>query len=78
VNTVRDIGEIFEFPINIDDVLKWINLYALIYYGANIINNADDITFEKEYSISIKRAAREIVTEKPEKLKKRKKRNKIS
>jgi hypothetical protein len=34
--------------------------------------------FEKEYSIFIKRAARETVAVKSEKIKKRKKRNKIS
>jgi hypothetical protein len=33
--------------------------------------------FEKEYSIFIERAARETVSEKSEKLKKRKKRNRI-
>jgi hypothetical protein len=57
---------------------EWINPYALIYHNANTINGADDIAFEEEYSISAERAAREIVAEKSEKLKKCKKRNRIS
>jgi hypothetical protein len=57
---------------------EWINSYASIYYGVSIANDADDIIFEERYSISAKRAARETVIEKSEKLKKRKKRNNIS
>jgi hypothetical protein len=78
VNTVRGIGEIFEFPVNVNNVLEWINLYASIYHNINIINSAGDMVFEKKYSIFAERIARETVAEKSEKLKKRKKRNKIS
>jgi hypothetical protein len=59
-------------------VLEWINLYAPIYYGASAVNGADNMIFEKRYSIFIERAARETVREKFEKLKKHKKRSKIS
>jgi hypothetical protein len=76
VNPVRGIGEIFESLTDVDNVPEWINLYAPIYYNANIINGAGDMIFEEEYSISAKRVAREIVTEKSEKLKGRKKRSK--
>jgi hypothetical protein len=71
VNTVRGIEKIFEFSPNVNNVLKWINLYAPIYYDTNIINSADNMTFEKKYSISAERAARETVAEKSKKLKKR-------
>jgi hypothetical protein len=77
VNTVRGIGKIFESLSDVDDILEWINLYALIYHDANIVNNVDDIIFEKRYLIFIERAARETVTKKSKKLKKRKKRNRI-
>jgi hypothetical protein len=78
MNIVRGIGKIFESSINADNILEWINLYAPIYHDVNVINNADDMAFEKGYSISTKRIIRETVTEKFEKLRKRKKRNKIS
>jgi hypothetical protein len=73
VNTVRGIGEIFEFPVNVNNVLEWINLYASIYHNASTANNADNITFEKRYSIPAKRTAREAVAEKPKESKRRKK-----
>jgi hypothetical protein len=63
VNTVRDIEKIFEFLADVNNMSEWINLYAPIYYGASAVNGADDIIFEEKYSISIKRAARETVTE---------------
>jgi hypothetical protein len=77
VNIVRDIGKIFESLTDIDNIPEWINLYAPIYYNVNTVNGADNMIFEKKYSIFIKRAAREIVTEKSEKSKKRKKRSRI-
>jgi hypothetical protein len=77
VNIVRGIEKIFESLVDVNNVPEWINLYALIYYGANIVNNAGDIVFEEKYSIFIERAAREIVAEKFEELKKYKKRNRI-
>jgi hypothetical protein len=52
--------------------------YASIYYDANTANGADNVTFKEKYSVSIERAARETVAEKSKKLKKRKKRNRIS
>jgi hypothetical protein len=73
VNIVRDIEKIFEFLTNINNVSEWINLYAPIYYGVSAANSANNMIFEKRYSISVKRIAREIVTEKSENLKKRKK-----
>jgi hypothetical protein len=77
VNTVRGIGKIFEFSVDADNMLEWINLYALIYYDVSIINGVGDVIFEKRYSISVERAVRETVAEKPEKLRKCKKRNRI-
>jgi hypothetical protein len=73
VNIVRGIGEIFEFLTDVDDMPEWINLYAPIYHNANIINGVGDMAFEKEYSIFIKRAAREAVAEKSKKSRKCKK-----
>jgi hypothetical protein len=78
VNIVRGIGKIFEFSANINNVSEWINLYAPIYYDISTANGADNIIFEKKYSISVERAIREIVTEKPKKPKERKKRSRIS
>jgi hypothetical protein len=78
VNIVRDIEKIFEFSVDINDVSEWINLYVPIYYSASVVNSADNIIFEKKYSIPAERAARKIVIKKSEKLKKRKKRSKIS
>jgi uncharacterized protein YegJ (DUF2314 family) len=78
VNIVRDIGKIFEFLVNVDDVSEWINLYAPIYYGVNTINGVNNMIFEEKYSIFAKRAAREIVIEKSEKPRRRKKRNRIT
>jgi hypothetical protein len=78
VNTVRDIGKIFEFSADADDVPEWINLYALIYYGVSAVNGAGDIIFEEGYSIFVERAARETVAEKSEESKKCKKRSRIS
>jgi hypothetical protein len=49
-----------------------------MYHDASIINGVDNIAFKEKYSIFIERTARETVTEKSEKLKKRKKRNRIS
>jgi hypothetical protein len=40
VNIVRDIGEIFEFPADVNNVP--------IYHDANIINGVDNIIFEKK------------------------------
>jgi hypothetical protein len=77
VNTVRGIGKIFEFSVNADNVLKWINLYASVYHGANITNNVNDVIFEERYSISVERAARETVAEKSEEARRCKKRNRI-
>jgi hypothetical protein len=77
VNIVRGIGKIFEFLTDADNVSEWINLYAPVYYNANIVNGADNVIFEKEYSISVERVARETVVKKFEKLKRRKKRNRI-
>jgi hypothetical protein len=77
VNIVRGIGKIFEFPINVNNIPEWINLYASIYHDTNIVNNAGDVTFEEKYSIFIERAAYKAVTENPEKLRKRKKRSRI-
>jgi hypothetical protein len=77
VNIVRGIGKIFEFSADADNVPEWINLYVLIYYGANAINSVGDMIFEERYSISVKRAAREIVAEKSKEIRRRKKRNKI-
>jgi hypothetical protein len=75
VNTVRGTGEIFESLADINNMPEWINPYALIYYSVNTINSVDNMTFEERYSIFTERAAREIVTEKSKKCKKR---NKIS
>jgi hypothetical protein len=77
VNTVRDIGKVFEFLADVDDVPEWINLYAPVYHGVNAVNGVDDVVFEERYSISVKRVARETVAEKFKKLRRRKKRNKI-
>jgi hypothetical protein len=79
VNTVRGIGEIFEFLADVDDVPEWINLYSPIYYVASVVNGvSDNMVFKEEYSIFVERAAREIVAEKSEELKKRKKKSRIS
>jgi hypothetical protein len=53
VNIVRDIGEIFEFLADTDNMSEWINLYAPVYYNANIINSVGDVIFEKKYSIFV-------------------------
>jgi hypothetical protein len=78
VNTIRGIGKIFEFSANANNVPEWINSYAPVYHNISAANGADNMAFEKEYSISAERAAREIVAEKPKETKKRKKRNRIS
>jgi hypothetical protein len=78
VNIVRDIGEIFEFLADADNVSEWINLYAPVYYDASVIKSADNMIFEKRYSISAEQAARKTVIEKSEEVRKCKKRNKIS
>jgi hypothetical protein len=77
VNIVRNIEEILEFPIDVDNVLEWINLYASIYYGASAVNDADDMIFEERYSVFIEWVVRETVAEKFEELKGRKKRSRI-
>jgi hypothetical protein len=77
VNTVRGIGKIFEFPVDIDNVLEWINLYVPVYHNVSVVNSVNNIIFEEEYSIPAKRAARETVAEKFEESKRRKKKSRI-